>query len=113
MPELTFVRNDQEFDTEIQVLDADGEPVDLSQGVENVLLKAQSYQNLKDTFSISGTPQSGTIGWVTFHFTTELVGRHGEYYGEVQIQWATGKILTAPILFIHIGCRKMVTQSGK
>lgn len=100
MPTITWVGGDRNFPEEIQIKDVDGQVVDIT-GCQ-LIFKVQAYGDLTDTFQISGSISVGTLGLVIFQIGTEIVDRSGEYYGEVEIEWPAGKILTAPNIFIHI-----------
>ena len=100
MPKITLVRNDRNFPFQVEILDAEGDIVDITNS--SLTLKVQSYRNSEDNFSISGTIINGTLGLAQFFFTDELVNRSGEYRAEVEIEWTSGKILTVPELVFKI-----------
>jgi len=65
-------------------------------------LKVQAYNDLSDTFQISGSVSVGSLGLAIFQVENQIVGRSGEYYAEIEVEWPSGKVLTAPDIFIHI-----------
>lgn len=100
MPSLTLVRGDKTYFLEFEVRDADGEIVDLSYcGID---FKMQKYGEATLTLDKSGSIVNGTLGICQILIAEELVNKAGEFYAELQITWPTGKILTAPNIYVKI-----------
>lgn len=102
MPSLTLVRGDQNYFIEFEVRDADGVIVDIT-GC-SIGFHMQRYGDSTLTLNKAGTIStgSGTLGLVRVFIATELVNKSGEHYSELEIRWPSGKILTAPDIYVKI-----------
>lgn len=100
LPNLTLVRGDSNYFLEFEVLDADGEIVNLT-GC-SLRFKAQRYNESTLTLDIGGNVVNGTLGICQCFVGTQLSNKEGEFIAELQITWPTGKILTAPNISLKI-----------
>lgn len=100
MTEIEIVRNDQNFDLEFTIYDADGVLVNLNNVTEiSLRFKLYSDSSIK---SISGEVVDPDAGKAKFPVGETFVGLLGEYKGEIQIKYSDGKILTAPNISIRV-----------
>lgn len=100
MPTFTLVRGDRNYYLEFEVRDADGEIVDLS-GC-SIGFKMQRYNQSTLTIDKAGSVLNGTLGLCQVLIQEELVNKWGEYHAELEIRWPSGKILTAPDIYVKI-----------
>lgn len=101
MPSLTLVRGDREYYLEFEVQDADGEAVDLTSC--SIGFKMQKYGKTALTLNKQGIVVSpGTMGLCQILIKDELANESGEYFAELEIRWPSGKILTAPDIYVRI-----------
>ena len=95
-----MVRNDQNYLLEFQVKDVDGGVVDIS-GC-SIGFKLQKYNESTLTLSKAGSVTTGTLGLCQVLIGTELVGKSGEYFAELEVRWPGGKILSVPQIYVKI-----------
>lgn len=100
MPTITLVRGDQKYFLEFEIRDADSQIVDITGS--SITLKLQKYGESTLTLSKVGSILDGPAGLCQVHIATELVNKWGEYSAELEIRWPTGKILTAPEIYVKI-----------
>lgn len=101
MPSLTLVKGDRTYYLEFEVRDADGDLVDLT-GC-SIGFKMQKYGESDLTLNKAGQVISpGSLGVCQILIENELVNESGEYIAELEIRWPTGKILTAPSIYVKI-----------
>lgn len=100
MPQLTLVRGDRNYYLEFEVRDAEGEIVDIT-GC-SIGFKMQKYSSSSLTLNKTGEILNGTLGLCQVLIANELINESGDFYAELEIRWPTGKILTAPEIYIKI-----------
>lgn len=100
MPTLTLVRNDKNFYLEFEVRDSEGEIVDIT-GC-SIGFKMQKYGESNLTINKAGGVTVGTLGLCQVLIEDEIIGKSGEFYAELEIRWSSGKILTAPDIYVKV-----------
>lgn len=100
MTEIKIVRGDKNFVLQFTIYDADGNPLDLT-GVSEILLKYKNYQDGTVT-SIPGTVTNPTAGEAQFIIGNQFENLLGEFKGEIEITYSSGRVLTAPNLVIKV-----------
>lgn len=101
MPSLTLVRGDRVYYLEFEVRDADGDLVDLT-GC-SIGFKMQKYGETSLTLNKSGQVIApGSLGVCQILIEDELTNVSGEFIAELEIRWPSGKILTAPDIYVKI-----------
>lgn len=102
MTDIIIIRNDKNFVLEFTIYTADGDLVDLT-NVSEILLKFQAYEDGTVT-SITGTVvgSSPLLGQAQFLIGSQFVGITGEFKAEIQITYTSGRVLTAPNIYIKV-----------
>lgn len=100
MPEITWVRNDQNFYQEFDIADYLGETVDIT-GC-SIGLKLQRYGSGNLVVNKQCEVLDGTLGLCRVFIEDEIKSLSGEFAAELEIRWPSGKILTAPDIFVKI-----------
>jgi len=100
LPTLTLVRGDKNYILEFEVRDADGEIVNLENC--SIGFKMQKYGEATLTLDKEGTVIDAASGLCQILIEEELVNKSGEYFAELEIRWPTGKILSAPNIYVKI-----------
>ncbi len=100
MPKITLVRGDQNYYIEFEVKDLDGKTVDLTNA--SIGFQMQKYGECTLSLDKEGSILNGTLGLCQVLIETELVNKSGEFHAQLEIRWPTGKILTAPEIYVKI-----------
>ena len=100
MPTLTLVRGDVNYILEFEVRDADGDIVDIT-GC-SIGFKMQKYGLSTLGLDKPGYVVTGASGICQVLIASELQNVNGEYHAELEIRWQSGKILTAPNIYVKI-----------
>lgn len=101
MSEVIIVRGDRKFVLEFVIYDADNNRVDLT-GTSAIQLKFKNYEDGTVTTIpglVTGDPKEGVV---QFQVEDEFVDIIGEFKAEIEITYASGKIITAPNILIKV-----------
>lgn len=100
MTSLTLMRNDREYFIEFEVKDSDGDVVDITGS--NIYFKLQKYGSSTLTMNKLCSIVNGTAGICRIYIYDELVDESGDFHAELEVQWSSGKKLTAPSISIQV-----------
>ena len=99
MTRIEIVKGDKNFILQFQILDADGNPVDLTNA--SATLKFKNYED-GTLYSLNGNVIDATNGKVQFNTGETFVDLEGEFKGEIELVYEGGQKITAPNIVIKV-----------
>jgi len=99
MTRVEIVKGDKNLILQFQILDADGDPIDLSNATAT--LKFKNYED-GSVHVLEGSIVDATNGKVQFNTGDKFENLEGEFKGEIELVFQSGQKITAPNIVIKV-----------
>lgn len=98
---INLVKGDINYDLQFVIYDINDTIVSLA-GISTLYLKIKKYQEKTAPISIVGIVMSASLGTCKFNLGEAFKTEYGEYRAEIELNFLSGAIITAPNIVILV-----------